>query len=164
MTCFPLKAYCGGLVLLALSVASVHGDEPKATGKGIDAETVAAYEKLGADYGGWVKQESLQFQTGRDAAERGLPGFRFYSNPITKLPQVAVPFGLALKNSGSIVDDAGLKELAGLKNLTALDLHTTEVTDAGLKELAGLTTLTMLNLDRTKVTDAGLKELVDHHL
>jgi hypothetical protein len=33
------------------------------------------------------------------------------------------------------VTDAGLKELAGLKSLQALDLTFTKVTDAGLKEL-----------------------------
>ena len=38
--------------------------------------------------------------------------------------------------------DAGLKELAPLKNLTALDLGDTQVTDAGLKELAPLKNLT----------------------
>ena len=31
--------------------------------------------------------------------------------------------------------DAGLKELAGLKSLQSLNLHSTKVTDAGLKEL-----------------------------
>src|ERR1700722_1045925 len=36
------------------------------------------------------------------------------------------------------VTDAGLTELAGLKNLQELNLHGTKVTDAGLKELAGL--------------------------
>ena len=42
--------------------------------------------------------------------------------------------------------DAGLKELAALKNLTTLDLSDTEVTDAGLKELAALKNLTTLDL------------------
>ena len=40
------------------------------------------------------------------------------------------------------VTDAGLKELATLKSLTALDLSSTKVTDAGVKELATITTLT----------------------
>jgi Ran GTPase-activating protein (RanGAP) involved in mRNA processing and transport len=33
------------------------------------------------------------------------------------------------------VTDAGLKELASLKNLSKLDLSDTQVTDEGLKEL-----------------------------
>jgi hypothetical protein len=41
----------------------------------------------------------------------------------------------------------------------ALDLRNTEVTDAGLKELAPLKNLATLDLRRTRVTDAGLKEL-----
>ena len=42
--------------------------------------------------------------------------------------------------------DAGLKELAGLKDLQMLDLSFTQMTDAGLKELAGLKGLQTLNL------------------
>jgi internalin A len=57
------------------------------------------------------------------------------------------------------VTDAGLKELAPLKNLTILYLNETKVTDAGLKELAPLKNLTWLNLRDTQVTDTGLKEL-----
>ena len=55
--------------------------------------------------------------------------------------------------------DAGLKELAALKNLTTFDISATKVTDAGLKELATLKNLTTLDLSQTQVTDAGLKEL-----
>ena len=57
------------------------------------------------------------------------------------------------------VTDAGLKELAGLKNLQFLGLDNTKVTDAGLKELAGFQNLEWLDLRATQVTDAGLKEL-----
>ena len=42
--------------------------------------------------------------------------------------------------------DAGLKELAALKNLTTLYLSGSDVTDAGLKELAALKNLTTLDL------------------
>ena len=56
--------------------------------------------------------------------------------------------------------DAGLKELAALKNLTiARTCPDTQVTDAGLKELAALTNLTALYLNDTKATDEGVKEL-----
>ena len=56
--------------------------------------------------------------------------------------------------------DAGLKELAGLKNLQSLNLAYTKVTDAGLKELAGAEELAIrCTFTHTKVTDAGLKEL-----
>ena len=60
---------------------------------------------------------------------------------------------------GLKVTDAGLKEIAGLKQLTALELYDTQITDAGLKDLAGLTNLVELSLWSTKISDAGLKEL-----
>ncbi len=58
------------------------------------------------------------------------------------------------------VTDAGLKELAGLKQLKQLAITDTKVTDAGLKELAGFTHMQKLDLRVTQVTDAGMKELV----
>ena len=61
--------------------------------------------------------------------------------------------------TGTEVTDAGVKELAALKNLTNLNLSFTKVTDAGVKELAALKNLTTLDLGETKVTDAGVKEL-----
>jgi hypothetical protein len=57
------------------------------------------------------------------------------------------------------VTDAGLKELAPLKQLTTLSLFGTKVTDAGLKGLAPLKSLTELDLFDTQVTDSGVKEL-----
>ena len=60
---------------------------------------------------------------------------------------------------GTQVTDAGLKELAGRKQLQRLDLFNTQVTDAGLKELAGRKQLQSLYLGYTEVTDAGVAEL-----
>jgi hypothetical protein len=77
---------------------------------------------------------------------------------IAKLPTQTGPFGLEI-SWWSKMTDAGLKELAGLHNLVALDLSFTELTDAGLPELADLSNLSMLNLSGTKVTDNGLREL-----
>jgi hypothetical protein len=57
------------------------------------------------------------------------------------------------------VTDAGLKHLAGLKQLQLLVLTNTNVTDAGLKHLAGLKQLRFLNLSGTKVTDKGKTDL-----
>lgn len=59
----------------------------------------------------------------------------------------------------SPVTDAGLRELAGLRNLTWLDLRDTWVTDVGLKELAGLKRLATLLLQGTQVTEAGVAKL-----
>ncbi len=59
----------------------------------------------------------------------------------------------------SPVDDAGLRVLAGLSNLTRLHLEGTAVTDAGLSHLAELPYLEYLNLYATSVTDDGLQHL-----
>src|ERR1017187_1790275 len=157
MTWLHMKAFAPCVVLLALSAPSALGKEKQPAGKGIDAATVAAYEKLGAEYGGWVKTEyGFRFQAGRDHAEKGLPGFRFVNVFPMELPEVAVPFGLDLFQSN--VKDAGLKEVARHKNLVALSLYGTYVTDVGMKELAGLKNLAALQL-AAHVTPAGLKEL-----
>jgi internalin A len=151
-------SFLGLITVFAMSATAVQGQEKQAAGKGIDAATVAAYEKLGAKYGGWVvNTNSKAFYPGQQHAEKGMPGFFLRPFPNTKLPDVSVAFCLHL--GGPEVTDAGLKELASLKNLTMLSLRFTKVTDAGLKELAPLHNLTSLDLEGTKITDAGLKEL-----
>ena len=62
---------------------------------------MAAYERLGARYGGMVKGPHIfhSFKAGKEAASKGLPGFRFNSladGRLPRLPQVSVPFGLDL--------------------------------------------------------------------
>jgi hypothetical protein len=57
------------------------------------------------------------------------------------------------------VTDAGMKDLAPLKNLTILDLLETKVTDVGLKELSPLENLTALQVKGKGVTSEGLGEL-----
>lgn len=57
------------------------------------------------------------------------------------------------------VTDAGLKALAGYKNLKELHLEGTGISDAGLDHLKDLTSLEYLNLYNTKVTDAGMGKL-----
>ena len=52
--------------------------------------------------------------------------------------------------------DAGLKRLAGLKDLEHLNIgHNIKVTDACLEEIGGLRQLRTLNLQYIRVTDAG---------
>src|SRR5262249_50288745 len=87
---------------------------------------------------------------------------------------------VSLNLSGTAATDVGLKELAGLKNLSSLGLYGGQVTDEALKvlcEVGLLYALTLasakdgarpksaadvvsLDLSITQVTDAGLKELV----
>jgi hypothetical protein len=148
------------------SLAHRAGAQEKAAPKppqDFDAATAAAWKKAGAE-AGWMgtdpKNVSLKFARQPDGLTAAVPAFRFkkwQENLLAGSPAPAVPFGLHLV--GKPVTDAGLKELAGLKSLQALNLGGTKVTDAGLKELAGLNALQKLNLEGTKVTDAGMKEL-----
>jgi hypothetical protein len=144
------------LLPLTLSLAAAQSKPRKV--EGIDARTVAAYEKLGAVYGGVVQGRSgfHEFEEGKEAARKGLAGFRFKSladGKLPSLPQVNVPFALDLDFTE--VTDAGLKELGSLKSLSFLDLMGTKVTDAGLKHLTGLKNLASLDLRETKVTESG---------
>jgi hypothetical protein len=67
--------------------------------------------------------------------------------------------GLYKLRLGGPITDAGLRHVAALHGLTALDVHVVGISDAGVRELAPLTQLERLNLTYTKVTDAGLKSL-----
>jgi hypothetical protein len=68
----------------------------------------------------------------------------------------------ALDICGTRVTDAGLAELAGCTQLTSLRVGGLRVTDAGLKSLAGMTRLSNLDLTGTDVTDEGLREVARH--
>src|SRR5579862_1429071 len=64
-----------------------------------------------------------------------------------------------LNLANTSVTDAGLKSLAGLKNLRRLHLERTAVGDEGLASVKNLGELTYLNLYSTKVTDKGLASI-----
>ena len=57
------------------------------------------------------------------------------------------------------ITDAGLKEVAKLKQLERLSLHDTQITDASLKDLAKLKKLRQLSVTGTKITNAGAAKL-----
>jgi hypothetical protein len=68
------------------------------TPRSIDPETIAAYEKLGAKYGGFVDDGfgRVMFSPGKEAADKGLPGFYIRSlknRLLFKLPPIQVPVG-----------------------------------------------------------------------
>ena len=67
--------------------------------KPIDPATIAAYEKLGAEYGGFEVTDfaHVDFLPGEEAAAKGLPGFNINKKRdanLPKLPPVRVSFGL----------------------------------------------------------------------
>jgi len=100
------------------------------------------------------------FRTGGGGGAGDMPAFylRFWAeSELQDLREQPSPFGLRMTDE--TVTDATLKELAPLKNLSALDVTRTAITDAGLKELSAHAGLSILNLSHTKVSDAGIKEL-----
>ena len=64
-----------------------------------------------------------------------------------------------LNLANTSVTDAGMKSLAGFKNLRRLHLEKTSVGDEGLASLKNLVEITYLNLYSTKITDKGLASL-----
>ena len=60
---------------------------------------------------------------------------------------------------GKELADEGLKHVAALKNVVALNLRDTQITSAGLAHLKGLSKLRRLHLERTQVGDEGISNL-----
>ena len=87
-----------------------------------------------------------------------MAGTNFTDATLAKLAPLALNV-CWLDLAGTAVRDAGLAELASMKNLRRLHLEHTPVTDAGLVHVAGLHDLEYLNLYATSVTDAGLAHL-----
>lgn len=73
---------------------------------------------------------------------------------IAKLKQLIV-LGLSRSN----ISDMGLKELAKCKKLEGLSLDSTQISDAGLKGLTTLAQLKGLRIQQTRVTNAGVAKL-----
>ncbi|MCA9067447.1 MAG: DUF642 domain-containing protein, partial [Planctomycetaceae bacterium] len=72
------------------------------------------------------------------------------------------PLGIGIGQERPLgITNAGLRHLAGLKNLRVLRLPDRGITDEGLVHLKDLTNLTELWLDFLPVTDAGLPHLKD---
>src|SRR5262249_52007664 len=94
-----------------------------------------------------------------DAADQAVKTIEALGGKLTRDEKVPDKPGVAVNLHDSKVTDDDLKDLAGLKQLRALDLSENNITDAGLKHLAALPQLQTLNLRWTYVTDAGMKEL-----
>ncbi|HVF33609.1 MAG TPA: DnaJ domain-containing protein [Acidimicrobiales bacterium] len=105
--------------------------------------------KLGAGFQYW-------FGASHRGAARGL---NLRVNGATSLEPLRglVPDGLVgLHAEHTQIDDAELRNLAGMRSLRLLDLTGTRVTDAGLVHLLGCEDLEVVSLWDTRITDAGL--------
>ncbi|MBI2825567.1 MAG: hypothetical protein HYX69_12865 [Planctomycetia bacterium] len=69
--------------------------------------------------------------------------------------------GVTLPGQGRSIVDADLERLAGLKELTSIDIHHGQVTGDGFAKLKSLQHLTYLLLDASGLTDDGLTQLAD---
>jgi hypothetical protein len=139
------------LVLAFLSVVALAGaqEDQLPTAPPADA---AAVQKINALGGGAM---ALAANTNLISVNFSLVGAKIDDAALESLKGVAEQLvWLNLANTG--VTDAGLKVLAGFKNLRRLHLEKTGVGDEGLASLKGLAELQYLNLYGTKVTDKGL--------
>lgn len=84
---------------------------------------------------------------------KGLP-----QNALSQLTDIEQQL-VQLRLSNQPVDDAAIRQLGVLPNLTRLSLEHTRITDASLTHLRNLPRLEQLNLYGTAVTDAGLTTL-----
>lgn len=82
----------------------------------------------------------------------------FGDDGLAKLAQLSANIRW-LDLGGTKVTSAGLKCIAGARNITRLHLERTAITDAGLVHLAKLRHLEYLNLYGTRIGDAGLVHL-----
>jgi len=101
---------------------------------------------LGRVLPAFVEVQCVEF-FGRPATDEDLKVFRI-------LNEVSI---LNLENTQ--ITDAGLGDVAGLRNLQWLRLDGTRVTDAGIDKIANLPYLEVLDLSGTDITDAGLVDL-----
>src|SRR5262249_20601397 len=104
--------------------------------KPLPDDVVKAWKDAGAT-AGWMKVDEAGHLTFVEKPEAGaIPAFRFPTwkgGVLPKLPAPGAAFGLDLSKTD--VADDGVKELAGLKNLTSLCLCETKATDEAVEAL-----------------------------
>ncbi len=182
--CLAVAASTGGPVPPAADAPVRAAPVPLVKPRGIDAEVIAAFEKTGAVYGGFVCFDDpsetgtivrgvchgdLIFRAGAEAARAGVPGFswdpdgRPTAEQLRQLPRIDVPFGLELILSRHFADgartEAALKELARFPNLAALVLDTPVAVGTLAPALTELRNLKALSLCTLMLSDAGAAEL-----
>jgi hypothetical protein len=147
----------GGLILLAGSVAA--RAQEKAAGPIPARATIAAHEKLGGFSGtlAHITDQGFWYSIGLPPTHDSVPAFSYVREPEGDLPDAGVPFCLHFAHGA--LTGARLKQLAGLKNLVALEADGFAVTDATLKDVARIRKLRVLVLENSQLTGAGLKEL-----
>lgn len=98
------------------------------------------------------RQAGLTSEQAQTMIER-LGGKVRHDDTLPGAPIVSVDF------SGTRLDNAGLRTVAGLTTLKSLNLKNTQITGAGLQSLTGLQELRLLCLDGTRVRNEDLRHL-----
>jgi hypothetical protein len=128
----------GGSVFALVLVTGQFGfaEDKKDLPQPLPDNIIKAWKEAGATVG-WMKVEPSGGLSFVEKPEAGaIPAFRFLKwkdGVVAKLPVPEAPFGLDLSKTELM--DAGLKELANLKNLTSLSLCETKVTDDAVEKL-----------------------------
>ncbi|HVE41441.1 MAG TPA: hypothetical protein VNM14_16220 [Planctomycetota bacterium] len=147
-----MKTFSLALSFLALAAVVCAQEDQLPTAPPADA---AAVQKINALGGGAMP---LAANTNLLSVNFSLAGAKIDDAALESLKGVSEQLvWLNLANTG--VTDAGLKVLAGFKNLRRLHLEKTGVGDEGLASVKGLSELQYLNLYSTKVTDKGVAAL-----
>ncbi|MCE9561468.1 MAG: hypothetical protein K8U57_05385 [Planctomycetes bacterium] len=131
-----MRALAFAFVLVTGQFGFAEQPDKKELPKPLPDNIVKAWKDAGATVG-WIMVSESGIPTFVDKPEAGaIPAFRFAKwkdGVVPKLPVPEASFGLDLAKTEIL--DAGLKELAKLKNLTTLTLCETKVTDSAVEEL-----------------------------
>ncbi|HLY11900.1 MAG TPA: hypothetical protein VKW04_21545 [Planctomycetota bacterium] len=147
-----MKRLSSALAFLSLVAFAGAQEEQLPTAPPADA---AAVQKINALGGGAMP---LAANTNLISVNFSLAGSKIDDAALESLKGVSEQL-VWLNLANTSVTDAGVKVLAGFKNLRRLHLEKTGVGDEGLGSVKGLVELTYLNLYATKVTDKGLANL-----
>jgi len=147
-----MKTLAWTLALLSTVALAATQEEQLPTAPPADA---AAVQKINALGGGAMP---LAANTNLLSVNFSLAGAKIDDAALESLKGVSEQL-VWLNLANTSVTDAGLKSLAGFKNLRRLHLEKTGVGDAGVESLKGLAELQYLNLYSTKVTDKGLASI-----
>jgi YHS domain-containing protein len=147
-----MKSLSLALSLLALASLAGAQEDQLPTAPPADAQAIQKINALG---GGAMP---LAANTNLLSVNFSLVGAKIDDAALESLKGVSEQL-VWLNLANTSVTDAGLKSLAGLKNLRRLHLEKTGIGDEGLASVKGLPELQYLNLYSTKVSDKGVAAL-----
>jgi hypothetical protein len=143
-----------GLSLLAMGAVAFAIQDDLPTVSAADAKALEKLSQMGAVAG------PLAANTNLVSVNFSMAGPKAGDAQLEALKPVAEQL-FWLNLGGTAVTDAGVKALAGLKNLRRLHLEKTAVGDDGLAAIKDLAELRYLNLYGTKVSDKGLAAIAN---